>query len=402
MPLRDVDDLRTALAEQASDNASASELCDLFGLRTAGNADQKRQRVLALADGPVSRRRLGWLDLLLQCHAAGAQSFSELEPGDLEVDVLNDDDDVRLPLGSVTLLLDLRERLRPPADDVPVFSLLPDLVRADRQDGRVDFAPPAGGLPSAAVLAGNQDPGDAAQINDLRKQLGDVEARVRAAMVSDIRDGALVVPADSTVSSQRHAFAFDVDPGRLILLGTEKDAAGDRTMLCGPVADDPAASIAMDSDLFHDILFQSKVTKKDVDAINRRNLLREDIFCDAPELSEKDIAHIGGRNSKHFKDYDSRRVKQQAVLKAVQCHFRALAAGSEVLLRVRDVIKSLEDTPIANFPPELLKELHAADAAAAEVLEAGSDAVLLASTDLSELQLQKKEVFIRGSSGKET
>eukprot|EP01046_Picozoa_sp_COSAG06_P031572 COSAG06_NODE_3082_length_5885_cov_4.044245_8_plen_214_part_01 len=127
-----------------------------------------------------------------------------------------------------------------------------------------------------SLSRGNQDPGDAAQINDLRKQLGDVEARVRAAMVSDIRDGALVVPADSTVSSQRHAFAFDVDPDRLILLGTEKDAAGDRTMLCGLVADDPAASIAMDSDLFHDILFQSKVTKKDVDAINRRNLLRED------------------------------------------------------------------------------------------------------------------------------
>jgi hypothetical protein len=84
--------------------------------------------------------------------------------------VLVDDEDARLPLGSVNLLLDLRERLRPPADDVPVFSLLPDLVRSDRQDGRVDFAPPAGGLPSAAVLAGNQDPGDAAQIDDLRKQ----------------------------------------------------------------------------------------------------------------------------------------------------------------------------------------------------------------------------------------
>ena len=113
MPLRDADELRTALAEQASDNASAGELCDLFGLRTAGNADQKRQRVLALADGPGSRRRLGWLDLLLQCHAAGAQSFSELEPGDLEVDLLDDDDDVHLPRGSVNLLLDLHERLRP-------------------------------------------------------------------------------------------------------------------------------------------------------------------------------------------------------------------------------------------------------------------------------------------------
>ena len=119
MPLRDVDELRTALAEQASDNASASELCDLFGLRTAGNADQKRQRVLALADGPVSRRRLGWLDLLLQCHAAGAQSFSELEPGDLEVDVLNDDEDVRLPLGSVNLLLDLSPRWFPTLERRP-------------------------------------------------------------------------------------------------------------------------------------------------------------------------------------------------------------------------------------------------------------------------------------------
>ena len=37
MPLRDVDELRTALAEQASDNAGASELCDLFGLRAASN-----------------------------------------------------------------------------------------------------------------------------------------------------------------------------------------------------------------------------------------------------------------------------------------------------------------------------------------------------------------------------
>ena len=37
----------------------------------------RRQRLGTLLDGPPSRRRLGWLDLLLRVHAAGTESFDE-------------------------------------------------------------------------------------------------------------------------------------------------------------------------------------------------------------------------------------------------------------------------------------------------------------------------------------
>ena len=109
MPRED-EELRSAFDEQAGSAGGSRELCDLFGLDAGGTHAARRDRILSLVGGPPSRRRWGWLDLLLQVHAAGAQSFEELEPEELEADELGDDDDVRLVPGSVDLLLDLRER----------------------------------------------------------------------------------------------------------------------------------------------------------------------------------------------------------------------------------------------------------------------------------------------------
>ena len=116
--MRDEDTVRQAFEAQASSADESRELCDIFGLDSGGRHEDRRDRLLSLLSGPSSRRRIGWLDLLLQVHAAGAQSFDELEPSDLEVAVLDDGDgsssdseDVRLLPGSVSLLLDLRDLL---------------------------------------------------------------------------------------------------------------------------------------------------------------------------------------------------------------------------------------------------------------------------------------------------
>ena len=162
--MRDEDSIKQAFEAQASSADESRELCDIFGLDSGGRHDDRRDRLLSLLSGPSSRRRIGWLDLLLQVHAAGAQSFDELEPSDLEAAVLGDGDDVRLLPGSVSLLLDLRDRLPESLDSAPSYSVLPDLVRAD-QDGRTSFSLRAP-LAAPAVFAGQLAPGGSADAFD--------------------------------------------------------------------------------------------------------------------------------------------------------------------------------------------------------------------------------------------
>ena len=85
--MRDEEEVKQAFEAQASSADESRELCDIFGLDSGGRHDDRRDRLLSLLSGPSSRRRIGWLDLLLQVHAAGAQSFDELEPSDLEAAV---------------------------------------------------------------------------------------------------------------------------------------------------------------------------------------------------------------------------------------------------------------------------------------------------------------------------
>ena len=133
--MRDGDDVLAAFEEQCDSADRSRELCDIFGFDASGTHAARRVRLLSLLQGPPSRRRVGWMDLLLQAHDAGATSFNDLEPDDLEAETLDppDDegDDVRLLPGSISVLLDLRERLPVPCDSAPAFSVLPDLVRAD-------------------------------------------------------------------------------------------------------------------------------------------------------------------------------------------------------------------------------------------------------------------------------
>ena len=93
---RDEDELRAALDAQADSNEEANQLCQIASLSILGNADQKWQWLLGFLPGPTSRRRPGWLDLLLRCHAAGATGYDDLEPADLEVDEPEEDGDERL------------------------------------------------------------------------------------------------------------------------------------------------------------------------------------------------------------------------------------------------------------------------------------------------------------------
>ena len=393
--MRDEDSVKQAFEAQASSADESRELCDIFGLDSGGRHDDRRDRLLSLLSGPPSRRRIGWLDLLLQVHAAGAQSFDELEPSDLEAAVLDDgsdSEDVRLLPGSVSLLLDLRDRLPASLDSAPSYSVLPDLVRAD-QDGRTSFSLRAP-LAAPAVFAGQLAPGGSADASDRGEDDPvAIEQRVRAALLRDIRDGKLVVPSDTSVASQRSAFAFDLDPKRLILLDVATDVHGDRKSICGPVLDDPDLSVSMDGELFHRTLFESKITKKQVDAINRRNLLPDGTFKDAPELSAADVTLLGGKQAKPFRDHDSRRIEQQALLKPVQCSFRALAGASEAFLQLQDVLDQLSVGSVVTA--DAMQQLQLSVRCVEDVIAAESDAVLLASSKITELQIQRNEIFIR-------
>ena len=77
MPVRTDEEVRAALEAQANDNQHAGELLDILRWSLSGNPAQKRARLLSFLEGPASRRHVGWLDLLLQVHAAGATSFND-------------------------------------------------------------------------------------------------------------------------------------------------------------------------------------------------------------------------------------------------------------------------------------------------------------------------------------
>ena len=199
--MRDGDDVLAAFDEQCDSADRSRELCDIFGFDAGGNHAARRDRLLSLLQGPPSRRRVGWMDLLLQAHDAGATGFDDLEPGDLEVEELDDDledgdNDVRLLPGSISLLLDLRDRLPVPCDTAPAFSTLPDLVREDVGE-RTRFSLPAP-LAAPAVFSGATQ---VANPGDPQPQPADLEQRIRESIFRDIRDGKLVVPSDSTVAS---------------------------------------------------------------------------------------------------------------------------------------------------------------------------------------------------------
>ena len=366
MPVRDEAEVREALEAQAADNSAASELLDVLRWSSAGNAAQKRARLATFLDGPPSRRRVGWLDLVLRVHAAGATSFDDLEPDELEADGAeydaDDDDDIRLPVGSVSCLVNLVERMPRDALAAPAAGVLPDITRTVGDDGRTCFTTPAN-LPSSAELSGQEGASVALQqqVARLEKLVESADERAAQKLRDDIRDGKISLPSDASVASQRAAFAFDFDPDRVVLLGTERDEHGDRIMLAGPREDDPDLSKPLGANEFEQLLFYSPISKKEVDAINRRNLLPTEAFCDAPELEAEDVALIGGTEGFQYKAFETLRVRQQSLLKPVQCHFRALAAGSEVFLRLRSVVDELPDTVADEIHNELANCQHFAE-----------------------------------------
>jgi len=124
--MRDGDEVQAAFDEQCDSADRSRELCDIFGFDAGGTHAARRDSLLSLLQGPPSRRRVGWMDLLLQAHDAGATCFNDLEPDDLEVEELDEVDeegnpDVRLLPGSISLLLDLRDRLPVPCDSSSVM-----------------------------------------------------------------------------------------------------------------------------------------------------------------------------------------------------------------------------------------------------------------------------------------
>ena len=95
--MRDGDDVLAAFEEQCDSADRSRELCDIFGFDASGAHAARRDRLLSLLQGPPSRRRVGWMDLLLQAHDAGATGFNDLEPDDLEAETLDPPDDEDRP-----------------------------------------------------------------------------------------------------------------------------------------------------------------------------------------------------------------------------------------------------------------------------------------------------------------
>eukprot|EP01044_Picomonas_judraskeda_P007847 COSAG03_NODE_866_length_5583_cov_57.343545_2_plen_295_part_00 len=202
-------------------------------------------------------------------------------------------------------------------------------------------------LPSLAQIrsfSGNDDgdEGDVdVRIRQLEQQVALKESQILDKLRSDVRDGKLALPADASVAAQREAFAFQVDPKRVLLLGCDLQPDGMRSILCGPDPGKPVVDhIQLDQELFAQVMFHSKVTAKQVTAIHRRNLLPAECFRDAPTLPSKVVGMAGGQGK--LAKHDELRIKQQTLLRPVQTQFRTLAAGSDAFIHIRDLLDQLK------------------------------------------------------------
>ena len=379
------EELLTALNNACNSNTSAKSLCTLAGLSTDGSQATKRARLAAIVEGPKGRQRPGWLDLVLQVFEAGARSIDDIDASTLEPGLLAE--------GSCTILLDLLERL--PLGGLQrflPFSVLPDLERNEVDDSVV-FS--ISSLPSMAEI--NTCVGTAEmdgtelqnKVQQLSAELQTQEERIRARILAEVRDGKISLPSEQSVAAQRDSFAFPIHPDRFVLLGTETDDQGVRLPVCGPseLLDTP---VPLSQDKFFELMFDSKLKGSDSKAIQRRNLMPADVFCDAPVLPATHVAAIGGTSSSAFKTFEELRIKQQKALHPVQAQFRALAHGSEALLDLLQL--SSGGASDSNL-------LERAVSSTEHLVAALSDSILLASVELSEWERQKQECYVRGRSG---
>ena len=392
-------------------------------LSSGGDADAHRERLAAFITGPTRRHRAGWLQLALDCTDEG---------GDDECDV-----------DGVDLLFDLAERLDacgllPSCLPSSIFKDLDRTLTAGRGlvAASMDYS-----LPDRfrwfttadldAFLGISHD-----DVSDLKAELATLkasqldpaklQASMRDTFALDVSENRFAVGSQSTVAIQRRTLAFHVNPEAFYLYQFRLHEEGrSRDLVPGSV----------DRDFLRKHLFDSQLTPEDIKKMERRSLVPESLWTQANARDVEDIAILGGDSSATFKQDESYRIQQQALLKKCQHIVHVIASSSRAHSELESVLFSAgpgHTLPAADAIRKGIaynaanvyqdasgvdvvdiagrdvlsrveaQGLRAARSVLEESLFAASDSFHLFSGELSELERCRDELYVRARSGNDS
>ena len=407
---------------QAMDVAGCRAANLWLNLSAAGSAAVLRDRLGGLLTGPARRHRAGWLQLALDCVVEG---------GEEDCDVAGCD-----------YLFDLRERL----DNhglLPAclpFNLFGDLVRSmvtpDGGDTDELLYHMASTYRWFTVADVNAHMGIATDdVSELKTQIAalqassalvpshdELAAQVRDTIAFDVSEQRMAVGGNSSIAIQRKTLCFELNPVNFHLYSFKLHESGrGRDIIHGDV----------DQDWMRAALFKSKITPEDRQKMDRRSLVPEAFWTQAYVRDSDKILIMGGEGSPAHKADENLRIQQQALLKKCQHVVHVLAASGDAHAAMEAVLFSAG--PGASMPPEdatalgltfdqadirdedgfqvldfsgrdvlaqpELERLRKGRASLEESIFAASDSFHIYAAELSELERQRDDCYVRARSG---
>ena len=275
--------VRTSL-DGASRDACA-RVCALLGLDSGGTKGALQSRALSALSGPAERRRRNWLALAVRVGVLG----------ELDLDADLDDESIDGSSANVTgaeLLQDLNDRLSNSVglDRFLPFSLLPDIQR-DFDDSNDEDGIPTWefSLPEQWIWFSRSDlshllgSGNSGQLEQLQQQMEELQRQntampkqVKSQLAADIAENRFATVGDQSVGTLHKTLAFDMPEDFFMYSHVVNDDGSPDLLLEKPSRDD-----------FRTILFDSKLSSKDILRIERHTMVPMDYWLQAPKFDAK-------------------------------------------------------------------------------------------------------------------
>jgi len=255
------------------------------------------------------------------------------------------------------------------------------------------------GRPQDAAFAGSNS-SDAERIEQLesemaewRDQLENMPQAVKDSLRDDISENKFGVSGEHSVAIMRKTLAYQVDTKCFFLFDYEVGAGGERKIICD-------AGSPLTKDMLASLFFDSQMSSNDSKKIERRNLCDDKVFISARVLSEPKKQALGDPQSKIYKDFEMLRIRQQTMVKYSQCMLKTINFASRALQPLGVLLEQNDDAGDAmDLPVHVASELQKVQGFLYSCLHACSDSLHLVGMDCSELERQRNDLYLAGSTG---
>ena len=389
-----------------AEDLAVNQLCTIAHLDKTGSLDSRKERLSSFLAGPTRRQRSGWLQFfvhVVDSDAVGLGPDFELDYGKL------DDPDQELLSDYIQYYHLGGAFLRaPPVDVLADLQISPN---EDDDEREYDFAVPGDyawpareaidKLTGATFSPGSSRSSAGSSVGD-----GPTLREMRETLLADIGEGRIGVAGEDSAAVVRRTNAFELDPDQFFIYKSERKKDPPlRDTICDGTS---GFNVPFSRDIMFSLLYENNLNATEIKRIQRRYLVPEQFHCSAPCIEDPSVVtQMGGRQGKHFKVFESLRVKQEAIVAKQQAIFYMLAKTSQVQLSLESAVKNISDhdddnsSVAVSLRRDLYDHLLEAAAFSEHVLHAMSDSVHILGAELSEYERQKDDEVVRGAAGDE-